>query len=217
MPMRKLASLLLIVTLTACASHAAREDAKAAEAVEVPELKPANDGGIYAVNSGLTLFEDQKAHRVGDLLTVLLVESTNAQKKADTSASKKDASSISAPTVFGHLFSYATELGADRAFAGSGASSQSNTLSGSVTVTVTRVLANGNLIVRGEKNLNLNQGNEKVALEGVVRAIDVSPTNTVTSDRVANARISYSGSGAVADANSQGWLSRFFSSVLFPF
>src|SRR3546814_8818595 len=77
----------------------------------------------------------------------------------------------------------------------------SNTLSGSVTVIVTRVLPNGNLVVRGEKQVSLNKGAERVALEGIVRPIDIAANNSVTSDRIANARISYAGNGAVADAN----------------
>src|SRR3546814_469821 len=105
----------------------------------------------------------------------------------------------------------------DLSFAGGGASTQSNTLSGSVTVIVTRVLPNGNLVVRGEKQVSLNQGAERVALEGIVRPIDIAANNSVTSDRIANARISYAGNGAVADANAMGWLARFFNSVLFPF
>lgn len=217
MPMRRSLIMVLLLALSACASQQTKpEDAVVEAALSTPPPE-ASDGGIYAANAGLALFEDQKAHRVGDLLTVLLVESTAAQKKADTSSSKKDSVGVAAPTVFGHLFDKATDLGANRAFAGSGASSQSNTLSGSLTVVVTRVLPNGNLWVRGEKNLQLNQGSEKVSLEGLVRTVDVTPSNTVTSDRVANARISYAGNGAVADANAQGWLSRFFSSVLFPF
>ena len=86
-----------------------------------------------------------------------------------------------------------------------------------MTVFVTRVLPNGNLVVRGEKQLALNQGSERVALEGVVRTVDIATNNTVSSDRVAAAKISYAGSGAVADANAMGWLARFFNSVLFPF
>src|SRR3546814_9948412 len=83
------------------------------------------------------------------------------------------------------------DLGSDQSFAGGGASTQSNTLSGSVTVIVTRVLPNGNLVVRGEKQVSLNQGAERVALEGIVRPIDIAANNSVTSDRIANARISY--------------------------
>lgn len=215
--MRAFLPLVVMLALAGCAGNSVKDDdALPPEVTATPPV--ASDGAIYAANSGLSLFEDQKAHRVGDLLTVLLVEKTDAQKKADTSSAKKDSVGASAPTLFGNVISKGTiDLSADRAFSGSGASSQSNELSGSVTVVVTRVLPNGNLWIRGEKKLRLNQGSEKVSLEGLVRAVDISTSNTVTSDRVANARISYAGTGAVADANSQGWLSRFFSSVLFPF
>jgi len=184
---------------------------------------PASDGSIFAAGGGMSLFEDQKAHRVGDLLTVLLVEKTAAEKKANTSTSKKTSEDIVNPTLFGRPLSVngtgvlGFDLGSQQSFNGSGASTQSNALSGSVTVFVTRVLPNGNLVVRGEKQLSLNQGSEKVSLEGVVRPVDIATNNTVSSDRVANAKITYAGSGAVADANSMGWLARFFNSVLFPF
>lgn len=184
---------------------------------------PASDGSIYSAGGGLALFEDQKARRVGDLLTVVLVESTNAKKTANTSTAKKTTDDIANPTLFGRPVTVngtgvlGFNLGSDQAFTGGGASSQSNTLSGSVTVIVTRVLPNGNLVVRGEKKLSLNQGAEHVALEGIVRPSDIAANNSVTSDRIGNAKISYAGNGAVADANAMGWLARFFNSVLFPF
>lgn len=183
----------------------------------------ASDGSIFLAGGGLTLFEDQKARRVGDLLTVVLVEKTDASKKANTSTAKKTSDGIVNPTLFGRPVTVngtgvlGFDLGSDQSFAGSGASTQSNALSGSVTVIVTRVLPNGNLVVRGEKQVSLNQGSERVALEGIVRPIDIAANGSVTSDRIANAKISYAGNGAVADANSMGWLARFFNSVLFPF
>ncbi|MGH8445036.1 MAG: flagellar basal body L-ring protein FlgH [Solimonas sp.] len=207
----------------ACAMAPAHDDAAIVPPEAAAVALPSSDGSIYSSSGGLALFEDQKAHRVGDLLTVQLVEKTDAQKKANTSTAKKTSDSIANPTLFGRPLSVngtgvlGFDLGSDQAFAGGGASTQSNTLSGSVTVIVTRVLPNGNLVVRGEKQLALNQGSEKVALEGIVRPVDIATNNTISSDRVANARISYAGSGSVADANAMGWLARFFNSVLFPF
>lgn len=213
---------LLCLSLCACAGAPARDEpAVPPEAAAVP--LPASDGSIYSAGGGLALFEDQKARRVGDLLTVVLVEKTNAEKKANTSTAKKTSDDIVNPTLFGRPLSVkgtgvlGFDLGSDQSFNGGGASTQSNTLSGSVTVIVTRALPNGNLVVRGEKQLSLNQGAEHVALEGIVRPIDIAANNSVTSDRIANAKISYAGNGAVADANAMGWLARFFNSVLFPF
>ena len=102
-------------------------------------------------------------------------------------------------------------------FDGEGASSQSNALTGDVTVTVMKVLPNGNLYVRGQKWIAINQGKEYVQLSGVVRTIDINPDNTISSSQVANATISYGAKGALADVNAQGWLSRFFNSPWMPF
>jgi flagellar L-ring protein FlgH len=84
-------------------------------------------------------------------------------------------------------------------------------------VTVADVLPNGNLVVRGEKWLTLNQGDEYIQISGIVRPIDIRTDNTVLSGLVADARITYSGKGMVADSNKMGWLSRFFASAIWPF
>lgn len=185
--------------------------------------QPASAGAIYASGQGLSLFEDQKARRVGDVLTVLLVESTTAQKKANTATTRETSVAVPGPTLFGMPVTRGgvpildTEFGADSSFTGGGSSSQSNALSGTLGVLVIRVLPNGNLVVRGEKQLTLNQGSETVFVEGIVRPQDIRADNSLTSDRITNARISYAGKGAMADANAAGWLTRFFNSVIFPF
>lgn len=184
---------------------------------------PATAGAIYNAGSGFALFEDPKARVAGDLLTVLLVERTQAQKKASTSTSKDTSADIGNPTLFGRPLSRdGTPIGtfgleSGRSFDGKGDTSQSNQLSGSITVTVLERLPNGNLVIGGEKNLELGQGSERVRLSGIVRPVDVRADNSITSDRVADARIEYVGQGALADANAQGWLSRFFHSPWFPF
>ena len=102
-------------------------------------------------------------------------------------------------------------------FTGEGNSAQSNSLAGDISVTVVKRYANGNLLIRGQKWITINQGREFVRLEGMVRAVDVQPDNTVPSTKVANALISYGGQGALADANAKCWLARFFDSPLTPF
>ena len=182
------------------------------------------NGAIYAGGGGgIALFEDQKARNIGDVLTILLMETTTAKSSAATSTAKDTNTSMAAPTIAGmpvtingvSVLSGALE--SNHKFSGSGASTQSNALQGSVTVTVIGRQANGNLIVRGEKHLELNQGSEFVRIEGVVRPADISPDNTIASSRVANAHISYTGEGTLAESNSKGWLARFFSSPLWPF
>ena len=188
----------------------------------LPPPPPSTPGAIYNPAGGFALFEDTKARVVGDLLTVVLVERTQASKKAETSTAKDTSADIGNPTLFGRPLTHdGTPVGAfglesSRSFTGKGDASQSNQLSGSVTVTVVDRLPNGNLLVTGEKNVALNQGSEVVRLTGVVRPMDVRPDNSVTSDRIADARIEYVGKGALADASAQGWLARFFSSPWFP-
>jgi flagellar L-ring protein precursor FlgH len=108
-------------------------------------------------------------------------------------------------------------LNGSDAFSGAGSSAQSNSLAGSLTVTVIDVQANGNLVVQGDKTLKLNQGDEFVHISGVVRSADIATNNTVTSDKLADARISYSGKGVVDSSNHMGWLARFFNSAYSPF
>lgn len=186
-------------------------------------MPPPTSGAIYNAGGGFALFEDTKARAVGDLLTVLLVERTQAQKSAATSTAKDTSADIGNPTLLGRpLTANGTPIGmfgldGSRSFSGKGDSTQSNQLSGSVTVTVVDRLPNGNLIVSGEKNVALGQGSEIVRLSGVVRPMDVRPDNSVTSDRIADARIEYVGKGTLADANAKGWLARFFDSPWFPF
>ena len=186
---------------------------------------PPQQGAIFQAGYGLALYEDIRAHQVGDILTIVLSENTNASKKASTSTSKDSSISLPNPTLFGNPFrinskentSLAVSAENANAFDGEGDSALSNSLSGNVTVTVAEVLPNGNLIVQGQKRMTINQGEEFVRFSGIVRPADINPDNTVLSGKVANARIAYVGEGMLADANSQGWLGRFFSSKWWPF
>lgn len=180
------------------------------------------DGSIYHDAQGMELFSDAHAHRTGDILTIVLQESTQASKKATTSTSKNDSVAIAAPTILGQpvtLNGRAASIGLNgkNAFDGAGSSSQSNQLSGQITVTVAKRLSNGNLFVRGEKWLTINQGQELVRISGIVRPRDIAQDNSIPSTRVADAHITYTGRGSLADANTQGWLARFFNSKWMPF
>ncbi|MEO8811218.1 MAG: flagellar basal body L-ring protein FlgH [Rhodanobacter sp.] len=180
------------------------------------------DGSIYHDAQNMELFSDPRAHRAGDILTVVLVESTQASKKATTSTSKTDKAKLASPTILGQSLSIGGKvanisLDGERSFDGAGSSSQSNQLTGQITVTVAQRLSNGNLLVRGEKWLTINQGQELVRISGIVRPQDIGQDNVVPSTRVADARISYTGRGTLADANTRGWLSRFFNSKWMPF
>ena len=189
----------------------------------LPPPTPRTDGAIFQAGQQMELFADLKARRVGDVLTITLNEATNASKTATTSTSMTTSVANSAPTLFGQNITLhgapllsATLSGAD-SFAGQGASAQSNSVAGSLTVTVVDVQSNGNLVVQGDKTLHLNQGDEFIHIGGVIRPADIATNNTVTSDKLADAHISYSGKGAVNASNQMGWLARFFNSAFAPF
>ncbi|KLD76222.1 flagellar basal body L-ring protein FlgH [Xanthomonas hyacinthi] len=180
-------------------------------------------GAIYAAGPSLSLYSDRRAREVGDLLTITLVESTTASSTANTSITKKDAVTMATPTLLGAPLTVngvnvlENSTSGDRSFAGKGNTAQSNTMQGSITVTVMQRLPNGNLVIQGQKNLRLNQGDELVQVQGIVRAADIATDNTISSSKVADARIAYGGRGAVAQSNAMGWLSRFFNSRISPY
>lgn len=180
-------------------------------------------GAIYAQGTDVSLWNNVTARNVGDTLTVVLAESTEAEKAATTTSSKKTGAELNGPTILGRpVTSNGTpilegSLGTESSFAGNGAATQSNKLDGNITVTVAKRLSNGNLVVRGQKWIAINSGREYVRLQGIVRPSDVAPDNTVLSWRVADAYISYGGQGTVANASKPGFLYRFFNSPKTPF
>jgi len=177
---------------------------------------PAESGAIYRATTSVALFEDLKARRVGDTLTIRLAERTQASKSASTDAKKDTKTDTGMPILLGGTVTHNgdeilnNEWETNQEFDGKGSSSQSNRLDGNITVTVADVLPNGNLVVRGEKWLTLNQGEEYVQIAGIVRPADISPDNSIPSFKVADARITYSGNGVIPDANRPGLLARFF-------
>ena len=173
-------------------------------------------GGVFVRQTSWSLISDSPAFRAGDVVTVTLDETTQASKKADTSFGKQSNVAVQPSVLAGKTIKTDIAVGATRDFAGTSTSTQQNTLQGAITVIVQEVLPNGLLRVNGEKTLFLNQGEEFVRLSGYLRAADIDADNRVSSQRVANARIAYSGQGALADANSAGWLTRFFASPWMP-
>ena len=186
-------------------------------------VAPATNGAIYQVGRDVALFENPIARHVGDVVTIVLSEATNAQKSATTTTQKTTTDTLPGMSLFGSPVTIhgssvlSANINDANKFDGEGNSAQSNSLTGYITATVAKVLPNGNLYLKGEKKIWINQGMENVLLSGVVRPIDVAPDNSVPSSRVANARITYDGKGAIADANAAGWISRFFNSPWTPF
>ena len=213
---------LILAALSACqTSKPPKEDAQLSWAME--PVAPASNGAIYQVGRDVALFENPVARHVGDIVTIVLNESTAAKKSATTNTAKTTTDTLPGMTLLGAAATLhgvpllSNNINDAAKFAGEGDSAQSNSLTGYITATVTRVLPNGNLYVIGEKLIGINQGSEYVRISGVVRPIDLAPDNSIPSLKVGAARISYGGKGALADANAQGWLSRFFNSPWTPF
>ena len=214
---------LLCFAVSGCGLLPSRHKPEPVAARVLPPPAPRTDGAIYQAGQQMELFADLKARRIGDVLTIRLTESTAASKSATTKTSKTTGVTNTGPTLFGRTPTaggqplYTTNLAGADSFAGSGASTQGNTFTGSLTVTVVEVQPNGNLVIQGDKTLKLNQGDEFVHLSGVVRRADIATDNTVTSDKVADAHISYSGKGVIDSSNRMGWLARFFNSAWAPY
>ncbi len=195
---------------------------------EAPLQTAGMNGSIYQAAQSRPLFEDRRARMVGDIITINLVERTTAQKSANASAGRNSGMSGGITTVpviprlnsvnklLGELQGLNVEAGADSSFSGSGAAAANNVFNGTITVTVIDVYPNGNLLVSGEKQIAINQGDEYIRFSGVVNPSVVTAANTVQSTQVADARIEYKGSGFIDEHNTMGWLHRFFVAI-FPF
>lgn len=190
---------------------------------EQPAVNIVKTGSLFDSHKLDSLYADVKARRVGDIIEVVLSEKTSSQKKANSNTKKENSARLTPVTglnganvtVGGNSLAFG--LNQNSEFKGTGTSDQSNSLSGSISVSVIQVLGNGNLIVRGEKWITINNGDEFIRLNGIIRPQDISANNQINSIKVANARIQYSGTGAFADAQKAGWLARFFNSSWWPF
>ncbi len=218
----------MVLCLVGCVSQPPMPDDPYYAPVMQPSALPdtPGNGSLYSENSSIALFGDQKASRVGDIINVVLQERTTSSKSTNIGLVKDNDISVGgsggnslllgAVPGAGNL-SLSTDLVAEREFTGEADADQSNQLNGNISVTVVDVYPNGTLLVRGEKWLTLNRGDEYIRLSGLVRPDDVSPDNSVLSTKLANARITYSGRGAFADSQEMGWLGKFFNSPLWPF
>jgi flagellar L-ring protein precursor FlgH len=182
-----------------------------------PEHYAAATGSLFSADHISDLYDDSKPRGVGDIITVTLDETTSATKSANADMSKSNDSTMDPLSVGGQelqvggKYNFSYDLSNSNTFAGDASSKQSNSISGYITVEVIEVLANGNLVIRGEKWMTLNTGDEYVRLSGTIRPDDISFDNTIASNRVSNARIQYSGTGIQQDMQEPGFLARFFN------
>ncbi len=175
-------------------------------------------GSIYQAGTSRTLFEDRRARYVGDTITVTITENTSAATKSNSSLSKTGSISASSGPNINLPGKSLIELkgSSSNTAAGKGEAAANNVFTGTITVTVIEVLANGNLLVSGEKQVAIGHGQEYIRLSGIINPYFVNAANTIASSQIADARIEYKESGAISEAQVMGWLARFFLSFM-PF
>jgi len=216
------ASALCALVLAACAAPRHDIVTEGPTTARPPEVPPnvVPTGGIYQATAYRPLFEDRKPRYVGDILTVQINEKLNASQSANSNTEKKSDFSLNLPGVSGVLGKGIKPIAANAnvsdTFDGKGATTSSNLFTGTITVTVIDVLANGNLHVVGEKRIGIRQNSEVHKFSGVIDPAQIQPGNLISSTQVADARLDYRGGGYIEEAQIKGWLSRFFDSWL-PF
>ena len=224
--MKHVILLLLVLLLGGCAVEKA--DIKTTS-VEDQQPKPVADysnGSIWQAGSG-SLTEDLKARRRGDIITIVISETASASKQANTGTSRDSSMSAGIPNLLGLeksglLKSNFTDLAkilnasTSSSFKGAGSTSRQENLNATITARVIDVMANGNLLIEGRRNIKVNEEDQIIVLEGTVRSRDIAQDNTVNSIYVADARISYSGRGIISDRQSPGWLMNILDKI-WPF
>lgn len=192
------------------------------------EPPPKRQGTIYQAGYDMSLYQDHIAHRIGDILTVHLEESTQGQKQVATKTNKistintnngnmtnnqtTNNGAIMQPQLVGvGVKQLIFNTGSEIDFDGKGQANQSNRLTGTISVTIMRVLSNGNMMIQGESWVTINQGREYIRLTGIVRSEDIEADNTISSQRITNARIAYSGTGQIGNATRGGLMWQLFN------
>ena len=190
---------------------------------QVLHIQRRDNGAIYQQGMRVGLFEDTTAKYVGDVITIVLIENTNASATSNTNSSKDNKVDLPGPTLAGQEIKkdgveiLNNKFSGEREFSGQGTSAMNSSFNGKLSVTVANVLPNRNLVVRGEKMMMLNQSDEYVRFIGIVRPQDIKQDNSIDSTRVANVHMAYGGKGDLSTANKMGPLGRFFQSQAWPY
>ncbi len=222
--------IIFLLPLFGCASYMENKVGQEFKSIQpdFTNFEPKNatsEGAVYTGNGGL-FASDRRANNVGDIITVTLEENLSAANSGSETLSKSDSYTFDLPeAIFGpssfigkFLFPGGVKEdnlkgGTTQAFTGTGTAAQANSLTGTISVTVVRVFPNGNLEVKGERKLSYNSGTEYIRVSGVIRPEDISSSNSVSSTKVADAQISYTGTGDMNDSVTRGWLGRYFAYV----
>ena len=218
---RAVVSVMLLALTGGCALVPPQSIVEKAPVTEMPKLQPPlANGSIYQRNSLYQpLFEDRRPRNTGDTLTIVLDEQVSASKSSASNATRKGAVKFTpglVPTDIKKLSELGLDVESGSDFNGGGGSNARNSFTGTITVTVMDVMANGNLKVRGEKQIGINQGKEFIRFSGYVNPRTITAQNTVPSTQVAEARIEYVGDGYINEAQSMGWGQRLLIN-LWPF
>ena len=213
---------LVFVLLSGCGllSPKVEIDTPTTAAPPPPVVVPQSNGAIFQVSSYRPAFEDRRARFVGDLLVIQLNEKLNASKKGTSNVDRSSEMSVAIPTIQGFpgktFQGGAISADTENTFDSEGETASTNVFTGTITVTVTEVLPNGNLRVGGEKQIGIEHNTETLRFTGVVDPRTILPGNTVSSTQVADARIDYRSAGYISEAQAMGWLARFFLTFM-PF
>jgi len=183
-----------------------------------------SEGSLFTDDSRLDLFADMKARRVGDVITINIVETSKANKSANTSLGRSNSMSGEVNALLGYdnanmpkpgkMFN--VDLNTKSSFSGSGSTKRDESMTAKMSARIIQVLPNGNLVVRGSQEILVNNEKQYITVQGVVRPADIASDNSVLSYRIADARIDYTGDGDISAKQREGWLSRFFN-VIWPF
>jgi flagellar L-ring protein precursor FlgH len=227
---------ILLMFLPCCATGSGRStdpaELEAIQEPEFPDYKPptVDEGSLWSEERGITLYPDRRARKVGDIVIVRIVEDPEAELKANTKTGRK--SSIDAQLkLFGLMQTWADEnpnlpqnpgtddlikAGLGMSFDGKGSSDREGHVKAYVSAVVINALPNGNLCIRGRREIKVNNETQYITVSGIIRPEDISPFNEISSTYVANAKITYSGAGILADKQKPGWLGRIIDRV-WPF
>lgn len=203
---------MLSLLLTGCHSFWWQNDSYYPGLPTLPPPPPKTNGTIYQRGYEMSLYQDKVARRIGDVITIKLEETTKGEYKSKTRTNKRAELNYPTPTLFGQIIpELQIQTNTNQIFDSAGDSDQSNKLTGTMSVTVIDLMSNGNLVIQGESWVNINQGKEYLRLRGIVRQVDISPDNVISSQRIADAQINYGAQGQAGYASSGGIITKLFN------
>lgn len=225
--------MLIVPGLAGCASHQASNASPAIQAESMPPdfvpryIPPAPAEGSLWTDSGNFLFVDKRARRIGDTLTVDIVENSSSNMDVNTETTRDSSFSAGIPNLFGAMKSIQSRhsnfdpgnmvsANLENEFKGESSSDRSGMITASIGAHVTEVLPNGNLVISGRREMQVNNETQYISVSGVVRPVDISNDNRVKSTYLADSRIEYSGRGVLADKQKPGWGTRVLDHI-WPF